>query len=75
MYVTTIIVGLYGKDWAMFRECMFMRLSFAFKDAGLKVICRYGSVYKIEKWWQAWDDATDSAQRSPSMAEETIPPA
>ena len=47
----------------------------AFKDAGLKVICRYGSVYKIEKWWQAWDDATDSAQRSPSMAEETIPPA
>ena len=30
IYVTSIFVELYGKDWAMFRECMFMRLSFAF---------------------------------------------
>jgi hypothetical protein len=31
IYVTSIFVELYGKDWAMFRECMFMRLSFAFR--------------------------------------------
>ncbi len=64
IYVTSIFVELYGKDWAMFRECMFMRLSFAFKDAGLKVICRYGSVYKIEKWWQAWDEKEPTRQNT-----------
>lgn len=36
----------------------------AFKDAGLKVICRYGSVYKIEKWWQAWDDKEPTKQKT-----------
>ena len=29
-YDISIFVELYGKDWAMFRDCMFMRLSFAF---------------------------------------------
>ncbi len=36
----------------------------AFKDAGMKVICRYGSVYKIEKWWQAWDDKEPTKQKT-----------
>lgn len=38
IYVTSIFVELYGKDWAMFRECMFMRLSFAFR-LGYVPIC------------------------------------
>lgn len=38
IYVTSIFVELYGKDWAMFRDCMFMRLSFAFR-LGYVPIC------------------------------------
>ena len=35
----------------------------AFKDAGLKVICRYGSVYKIEKWWNVCNDKEPAKQK------------
>ena len=44
------------------KPCHFIYQTVA--DVGLKVICRYGSVYKIEKWWQAWDDKEPTKQKT-----------
>jgi len=42
----------------------------AFKDAGLKVICRYGSVYKIEKWWNLCNDKEPARHKTDSKDKE-----